>query len=270
MTVIEDKKANLINIKDTVIFTKDHFDHLNDTLQSLSPKEIIEWSLVQFPNLYQTTAFGLTGLVTVDLLSKSEMGSNIELIFLDTLYHFPQTLDLVERVKERYPSNKINVFKPKNCENEQDFVKFYGDNLWEIDEDKYDFLVKVEPSQRAYNDLNVCAVFTGRRKSQGGARNSLQILEIDSVSNILKINPFANWSFTQVLEYIKANDVPYNELLDLGYRSVGDYHSTHPVKEGEDERAGRWKGREKTECGIHEASKFAKYLEEHQNSAIAR
>lgn len=260
---------SLFNIKDKVLLSKIQFDHINQQLQDLSPQEIIEWSLVTFPNIYQTTALGLTGLVTIDILSKSSRGENVELIFLDTLYHFPQTLDLVERVRYRYPSNKFNLFKPLNANNEKEFVQQYGDNLWETDEEKYDFLVKVEPSQRAYKELNVVAVFTGRRRSQGGARNSLQILDIDTVSNVIKINPFANWSFNQVLEYIKANDVPYNELLDLGYRSIGDYHSTHPVKEGEDERAGRWKGREKTECGIHEASKFAKFLKEQQATCVS-
>ena len=66
------------------------------------------------------------------------------------------------------------------------------------------------------------------------------------------MNPLANWSFKEVEKYIRENKVPYNQLLDRGYRSVGDWHSTSPVKEGEDERAGRWKGQQKTECGLHE------------------
>lgn len=260
----EDKGDKVYNVKNKVIFTEDHLNYLNDSLSKLSPQEIIEWSLVNFPNLYQTTAFGLTGLVTLDILSKSEKGQNIELIFLDTLHHFPQTLDLVEKLQQRYPNNKINIFKPLNVESEKDFADKYGDSLWDNEEEKYDYLVKVEPAQRAYNDLDVVAVFTGRRRSQGGARNSLPIVEVDEIANIIKINPFANWDFNQVLSYIKENDVPYNELLDLGYRSVGDYHSTNPVAEGEDERAGRWKGRAKTECGIHQTSKFAKFLQETQ------
>lgn len=251
-------------VGNSVILSEDHLAHLNETLSNKTPQEIIEWSIETFPNLYQTTAFGLTGLVTIDILSKLSKGSKVELIFIDTLHHFPQTLDLVSRVQKRYQNNKVNIYKPFGCENELEFAKKYGDNLWDVDEEKYDFLAKVEPSQRAYKELEVGAVFTGRRRSQGGARDSLPILEIEEQSGIIKINPFANWSFNQVLEYIKENDVPYNELLDLGYRSVGDYHSTQPVKEGEDERAGRWKGREKTECGIHETSKFAKFLKGQQ------
>lgn len=82
---------------------------------------------------------------------------------------------------------------------------------------------------------------------------------------MIKINPLANWSFDQVKEYVTENNVPYNELLDRGYKSVGDWHSTQPVKAGEDERAGRWKGQEKTECGIHNPrSKYAQFLMEQE------
>lgn len=263
--VQEEKKIPSYSfVGDSIIISEDHLNYLNSKLSEKTPQEIIEWSINEFPNLYQTTAFGLTGLVTVDILSKIPKGSQVELIFIDTLHHFPQTLDLVEKVKQRYPNNKVNIFKPLNVSTELEFAQRYGENLWETDDEKYDYFAKVEPAQRAYKELKVAAVFTGRRRSQGGARNSLPIIEIEESSGIIKINPFANWNFTQVLEYIKANNVPYNELLDLGYRSVGDYHSTQPVKEGEDERAGRWKGKTKTECGIHETSKFAKFLQEQQ------
>lgn len=257
-TQIKTKSVKTYDIKGKVILTQEHLDHLNSKLADLSPEQILQWATITFPNLYQTTAFGLSGLVTIDMLA--QMGKNTELIFIDTLHHFPQTLELVENVKERYPQNKVNVYKPMKAATELEFEKVYGEQLWETNEDLYDFLVKVEPAQRAYKELDVVAVFTGRRRSQGGARDKLQILEIDEASNIIKINPMANWSFDQVLSYIKQNNVPYNELLDLGYRSVGDYHSTAPVAEGEDERSGRWKGRVKSECGIHQTSKFAQYL----------
>lgn len=120
-------------------------------------------------------------------------------------------------------------------------------------------MVKVEPSQRAYKELNVSAVLTGRRKSQGGARTELKILELEETSGVIKINPLWNWDFKQVKQYVDNNNVPYNELLDLGYKSIGDWHSTVPVGEGEDERSGRWKGKAKTECGIHTTSKYAQF-----------
>jgi len=149
---------------------------------------------------------------------------------------------------------------PAKTETADEFSTTHGSDLWETNEDLYDYLVKVEPAERAYDELRVKAVLTGRRKSQGGARGSLQVLEIEEASGILKINPLANWSFAQVKAYIDENQVPYNVLLDQGYRSVGDWHSTSPVKEGEDERAGRWKGKQKTECGLHEHSRFGRLM----------
>jgi phosphoadenosine phosphosulfate reductase len=92
----------------------------------------------------------------------------------------------------------------------------------------------------------------------------LDIIEVDD-AGLLKVNPLANWNFKDVQAYIKENNVPTNDLLDQGYRSVGDWHSTQPVAEGEDERAGRWKGQAKTECGIHnKRSRYAVFLQEQE------
>jgi phosphoadenosine phosphosulfate reductase len=107
----------------------------------------------------------------------------------------------------------------------------------------------VEPARRSYDELGVQAVITGRRASQGADRANLQPLEVDS-TGLLKLNPLFSWSFPQVLEYVNKHNVPRNALLDQGYKSVGDWHSTQPVS-GDGERAGRWAGKEKTECGLH-------------------
>jgi phosphoadenosine phosphosulfate reductase len=243
-----------------VAFTARQLEHINAHMENLSPEEIIRWSILTIPSLFQTTAFGLTGLVTLDIISKLYPETHpIDLVFVDTLYHFEETLDLVERVKQHYPNVKLHVYKPKDCETRADFEVKYGEKLWETNDSFYDYLVKVEPVQRAYDELGIAGVFTGRRKSQGGQRGAIPIVEIVD-GGLIKINPLANWSFEQVNQYIKKNNVPYNVLLDNGYRSVGDFHSTWPVKDGEDERAGRWKGQQKTECGIHETSRFAQYL----------
>jgi len=112
--------------------------------------------------------------------------------------------------------------------------------------------VQVEPGRRAYSDLGVKTVITGRRASQGGARASLQPLEVDS-TGLLKLNPLFAWNLHLVEWYIETHGVPRNRLLDQGYKSVGDWHSTVKSGEGDEgERAGRWAGREeKTECGLH-------------------
>ncbi|KAK9450930.1 uncharacterized protein V1518DRAFT_370846 [Limtongia smithiae] len=253
-----------VNADTRVSLTQSHLRFINGQLQQLEPQQILQWAILTFPNLFQSTAFGLTGLATLDMISRLQpayaSAHPIDLIFVDTLHHFSETLDLVKRLQQRYPSVSLHIYRPENCDTVEDFDRLYGSRLWETDEARYDFLVKVEPIQRAYEELGVRATLTGRRRSQGGKRGDLDIVEVDDFTGLIKINPLANWSFKDVLAYIKEHDVPYNALLDRGYRSVGDWHSTTPVAEGEDERAGRWKGKQKTECGIHETSKFAKFL----------
>lgn len=240
--------------------------HWNSTLTQLTPQQVLTWAILTFPGLYQTTAFGLTGLCIIDMLSKLDVEYKedgtfpVDLVFVDTLYHFPQTLDLISKIQDKYGKFKLHTYKPINCENDEDFKNKYGDELWEKDDLKYDYLVKVEPLQRAYQDLNIRVVFTGRRRSQGSSRSALPIIELDKTLNVVKINPLASWDFNMVREYVEENQVPYNELLDLGYKSVGDWHSTVPVADGEDERSGRWKGKAKTECGIHVADNYAHFM----------
>ncbi|CAI4211396.1 unnamed protein product [Parascedosporium putredinis] len=237
------------------------------TAPFMSPVEVLRFVKILFPNVYQSTAFGLTGLVTIDMLSKIQKdwpeSPKVDLIFLDTLYHFQETYDLVNRVQEQYPELKVHVFKPYGAESTQEFEDIYGEKLYDRESELYDVTAKVEPLQRAYTELGVKAILTGRRRSQGGGRQKIPVIELDEENNIIKINPLVTWSFSQVHQYIKENNVPYNALLDQGYKSIGDWHSTSPVGEGEDERAGRWKGQAKTECGIHnKKSRYAQYLEE--------
>ncbi|KAI8875615.1 phosphoadenosine phosphosulfate reductase [Backusella circina FSU 941] len=234
--------------------TEEKLNSLNEYLLTLEPKEILEWAIDHLPNLYQTTAFGLTGLVTLDIINKISIDRNqphsVPLIFLDTLYHFDETLDLAKRCENTY-NVPLKVYKPMNTQNTQEFESEYGQNLWETDEDSYDYLVKVEPARRAYAELQVKSVITGRRRSQKGDREAIPILEVDG-TGLIKLNPLAYWDFAQVWTYVRANEVPYNALVDQGYRSIGDKHSTKtPASENEDERSGRWSGKQKTECGLH-------------------
>lgn len=174
-----------------------------------------------------------------------------QLIFIDTLYHFQETLNLREDVRTKYGVT-VHTYSPEYASTAAEFEAKHGERLWETNESLYDYLVKVEPAQRAYRTLGVKSIVTGRRASQGGARTLLPPLEVDS-TGLLKLNPFFSWSFAQVKAYLDANNVPRNALLAQGYKSVGDWHST--VKSGEGdagEREGRWKGKEKTECGLHQ------------------
>ena len=202
---------------------------------------------MSLPNLLQSTSFGATGMVIIDMLHKL----NIELpvLFIDTLHHFPETLEHAEASREHY-GFELKVYRCKDAQTQPEFESKYGAELWKLESEKYDQLVKVEPQKRALRELDTFAWINGRRRSQGGERSSLAILEFD-VDGRLKINPLATWTFDQVWNYIHDNNVPYNRLHDQGYKSIGDKMTTFPVGESEDERAGRWQGSSKTECGIH-------------------
>jgi phosphoadenosine phosphosulfate reductase len=123
--------------------SSDDLDKINAYLVKRNADEILEWAVEYLPSLHQTTAFGLTGLVAIDILSKIP-GPSPPLIFIDTLYHFPETYELVEEVKARY-NVPVHVFKPKGCETVQDFEALYGEKFWETDEATYDYVVKVCP-----------------------------------------------------------------------------------------------------------------------------
>lgn len=254
-----------------VTFTPSHIKYLDSQLSKLSAQEVLRWAITTLPGLWQTTAMGLTGMVSLDMISKLENdGSHpVPLLFIDTLYHFEETLELAERIRARYPKANLTTYKPRHWNTAAELEATKGKKLWETDETLYDYLVKVEPARRAYAELGIKAVLTGRRRSQGGARNTTPFIEVDE-TGLIKINPLASWSFADVQKYIKEHDVPYNALLDQGYRSVGDWHSTEPVAEGEDERAGRWKGRSKTECGLHTNSKYFQHLAKVQKEKDAR
>ncbi|KAJ3311481.1 hypothetical protein HDV04_003968 [Boothiomyces sp. JEL0838] len=229
---------------------------LNVTLQEQSPQEILNW-VSKFDGVYQTTSFGLTGLVIMDMLAKS--GSLLPVIFIDTLHSnlifnsdFQETYELIENVKSKY-SPTLHIYKPEGANTVKEFTEKYGQSLWKTDSAKYDYLVKAEPGRRANLELGAKIVLTGRRRSQGAERSQLPIIELDNSYSppLIKINPLAAWDYNQVWSYVKENNVPYNVLHDRGYKSIGDSHSTTPTAEGESERDGRWRGQEKTECGLH-------------------
>ncbi|KAI8071335.1 phosphoadenosine phosphosulfate reductase [Gongronella butleri] len=244
-----------IKITSSEQLTPEYLKSINDYLWTLSPTDILTWAIDHLPNLYQTTAFGLTGLATVDMISKISLDRDqphlVPLIFLDTLYHFQETLDLANRVQSTYDA-PLHVFHPDGTSTPQQFENEHGQELWRVDEDMYDYLVKVEPARRAYETLNVKSVITGRRRSQKGDRENIPILEVDG-TGLIKLNPLALWDFQQVWTYIRANEVPYNALVDQGYKSIGDHHSTKRPGESnaQGERDGRWAGSQKTECGLH-------------------
>ncbi|WVN86712.1 phosphoadenosine phosphosulfate reductase [Cryptococcus depauperatus CBS 7841] len=238
-------------------YTLEQIEKFNAELDGKSPQEILEWAIDNCKGLYQTTAFGLTGTAALDMVSKISLEREsvhlVPLIFLDTLHHFPETVALAQIAAETYIA-PLHVYTPQGVSNSEEFAAKYGDNLWETDEASYDYLVKVEPAARAYKELGVKAVITGRRRSQGADRADLKVLEVDE-RGLIKVNPLIGWTFKEVKEYVDKEQVPYNPLLEKGYKSIGDVHSTAPPDPNAisdySERSGRWQGKSKTECGLH-------------------
>jgi len=208
-------------------------------------------TFIQENKTFQLSSFGPTGMVILDLLSKAGLLSSIPVVFIDTLHHFEETYRLVDRVVQTYPEIDLRIYKPKGCETREDFERKYGPQLWDRMPTKYAYYTKVEPRDRAIEELGARSYINGRRKSQGNKRGDLSFLDHDTEMDITRVQPLFSWGFEQVWNYIHLNAVPYNELHDKGYKSVGDFMSTSVTGEGEDERAGRWKGKNQTECGLH-------------------
>ncbi|HEY9646712.1 MAG TPA: phosphoadenosine phosphosulfate reductase [Chroococcidiopsis sp.] len=226
-------------------------DALNERFENAGPNEILSWSIANFPTgLVQASAFNVDDIVITDLLYRElKPATPVPVMFLDTLYHFPQTLELVAKVKDIYNLD-LQVYKTPEASTREEFAAHYGEALWEQDVKKFHLVTKIEPLQRGLTELGAIAWITGRRRDQALTRTIMPIVELDN-QNRLKINPLANWTRKDSWAYVAEHGVTYNPLHDQGYPSIGDEPLTTPVADGEDERAGRWRGMGKTECGIH-------------------
>jgi len=224
-------------------------DKLNQEFETAHPRDILTWSVENVPTgLVQTSAFNVDDIVITDILYR-ELKKQTPVIFLDTLYHFPQTLELVDKVIEVYNLN-LKLYKTPEINSREEFAAKYGEALWDKDITQFHQITKIEPLQRGLQELNTVAWITGRRRDQAVTRANMPIFELDNQGR-MKINPIAAWTRKETWEYVKEYGIIYNPLHDQGYPSIGDEPITSKVGEGEDERAGRWRGSEKTECGIH-------------------
>ncbi len=240
-----------LNLETAPRLAATELETLNEQFFAAHPKSILMWCLENIPDgLIQSTAFGLSGMVIMDMLYRDlNPAPTIPVLFLDTLHHFPETLELVRRAEERYQLD-LKTYRPAHLESREAFAQTFGDALWNTDVHRFHTLTKVEPLQLALQELNVKGWITGRRRDQSASRQTLPIFERDANQH-LKVNPLANWTNKDVWKYIMENKVPYNVLHDRGYGSIGDEPLTTPLQAGESERAGRWRGMNKTECGIH-------------------
>lgn len=234
---------------DGAIADRFDLDTLNQQFENATPQDILRWAIRVFPQgLAQTSSFSIP--VTLHMLYEElQPEQPVPVIFLDTLHHFAATLATAERAQQRYQLD-LHVYQAQGADSRAAFAARYGDELWQRDVDQFHYLTKVEPLQRALQDIEVKAWVTGRRRDQSATRRHMPILEVDA-NGRLKINPLANWTHKDLWRYVFQQNVIYNPLHDQGYTSIGDEPLTTPVQPGEDERAGRWRGSTKTECGIH-------------------
>lgn len=228
---------------------KFNLEQLNQRFDTAHPKTILAWCVENIPTgLVQTSAFNVDDLVMTDILYR-DLKQRVPVIFLDTLYHFPQTLELVAKAKELYNLD-LRTYKTPEVDTREAFAAKFGDALWDQDIEKFHHITKIEPLQRGLAELNTVAWLTGRRRDQATTRATMPVFEVDAKQR-LKINPLASWTRKESWAYVFEHNLIYNPLHDQGYPSIGDEPITTKVGEGEDERAGRWRGTGKTECGIH-------------------
>ena len=218
---------------------------LNEQFHDASPRTIMNWAYETFScNVAMATGFGTSGLVLMHIAST--LRCNPTIFYLDTDLFFPETYALKDKLEHTLGIQFTRVHGGLSLEEQ---AEQYGDQLWKTHPDRCCFLRKVLPLKSFLSDK--AAWVTGLRGGQSQSRSKTSIIEWDTSHNLVKINPLAHWSTEEVWTYIRMNDIPYNELHDKGYPSIGCMPCTKPVDPGEHERSGRWAGREKTECGIH-------------------
>lgn len=218
-------------------------------LEGRDPQDILRWAVEEFqPGLTMACSFGgPSGMVLLDMVMKIDR--SVEVFYLDTDFLFPETYHLRDVCEEKYGFKPIGY---KSLLTPEQQAATQGDELWARDPDSCCALRKVEPNQRAL--VGKTAWISGMRRDQSKTREDIGIAEWDTKFGLVKLNPLAAWDEKKVWGYIVANGVPYNELHDRGYPSIGCTYCTKAVREGDDPRSGRWQGFDKEECGIQEGS----------------
>jgi phosphoadenosine phosphosulfate reductase len=205
--------------------------------ESMSAEELLRWAHAEFgARLCLTCSWQRQSSALVHMVS--ELVLDVDVIELDTLVLFPETYETRDRLVDRYGLT-LKSFRPIDP----------PDRLWETDVDACCGIRKVEPLERALAGYD--AWITGIRREQSSSRAGAQKVEWSARYGVWKIQPLVDWDSKRVDAYIAVNEIPYNPLHDRGYPSIGCVHCTRPVTAGEDERAGRWAGSNKLECGIH-------------------
>ncbi|WP_172257380.1 phosphoadenylyl-sulfate reductase [Saccharibacillus deserti] len=215
-----------------------------EELEQLSAEEVIRFAAQQYTSLTFACSFGAEDVVIVDMLQ--HISPSTDIFYLDTDFHFQETYETRDRMADRYGLEFVRV-SPLLTPGEQ-AVK-HAPELWTSDPNLCCNIRKVEPLTRNLSRYE--AWITGIRRDQAPTRANSKKVEYDYKFGLMKFNPLADWTSEDVWKYIRDNDVIYNPLHDRNFPSIGCEQCTRQVMPGEDPRAGRWAGNDKTECGLH-------------------
>ena len=216
----------------------------NAALAGRSPVEVLAAAAERWPAIRFGTGFGQEGCARVDMIARHRLA--VDVFTLDTGLLFSETYALWQRLQWRY-GVVIRGVRPVLTVAQQ--AAMFGERLWERDPDRCCALRKLEPLRLALSGAQ--AWVTSIRRDQTADRASAGVLEWDERFALVKVNPLANWTSADVRAYLEAHDVPTSPLHERGYPSIGCLPCTTPVAAGEPARSGRWRGKEKTECGLH-------------------
>ena len=214
-------------------------------LEAAEPQEIIAWAAARFgERLTMATAFGPEGCLIIHWLAT--VAPRTFVFNLETGYQFDETLDLRDRIARRY-GIEVSLERPDTTVAE--YERLHGGPLYKTDPNRCCADRKITVIRRVLTRFD--AWMSGIRRDQSDVRAGAPIVGWDHKFGVVKISPLANWTKAKVWDAIIRDDVPYNPLHDQGYISIGCWPCTRAITFGEDERAGRWSGTAKTECGLH-------------------
>jgi phosphoadenosine phosphosulfate reductase len=226
-------------------FTPEQIADASAKLEGQTPQAILRWAVDTFhPRLTMATAFGAEGCCIIHMLAEIEPG--VRIFNLETGYQFPETLELRERIKERYGIAVEFVCAEQTV---AEYEAEHGGPLYGLRPDQCCHDRKVLPLRRAV--VGYEAWISAIRRDQTSHRAAAGVVHWDAKFALVKVNPLLGWTKSDVWRFILDNAIPYNPLHDQGYPSIGCWPCTVPVSEGADERSGRWAGTAKKECGLH-------------------
>lgn len=222
---------------------------LNVELDAAPPEDIVRWALSEpaFKSIAIASAFQLEGTCLIHMAV--QLRPDVPILFLETGFHFAETLAFRQRLTERLGLNVVDLIGDYTVERQ---AQEFGPRLYERNPRLCCELNKVIPFQRGLRDFD--AWMTSMRRDSAWTRKRTPIVsqtELEPGRSLVRINPVANWTRRDAWAYLQENDLPHSPLYDLGYSSIGCAPCTRVTFPGEDERAGRWSGLLKTECGIH-------------------